>query len=331
MKKQSKIILALGVGYALALTGGTLYNLADTFLIEHAVAAESTSSDTSETSASNDGTTSGNASSAESSSASATSSPYSTTSVSYSKKSAKNGDGVTTAYHLVDIKLASYDDLKSHLATNSSGSYGVNIRATASSQVSSVTSSGETVLAAINGDFCYASSYRKGYVIRNGKVLRSSSQDTTSSNKTGRTSGDCFATFSDGTAKAFLESTTTTSALLNEGCFNCWCFGPKLVSGSSITVTSSEEVYQAMGSNERSAIGYLGAYHFVFFVSEGRLTSNDGFSLYETAQLLKNYGCSEAYNLDGGGSSELLMSGSIKNAMSASERSLGDIIYVKAS
>jgi hypothetical protein len=64
-------------------------------------------------------------------------------------------------------------------------------------------------------------------------------------------------------------------------------------------------------------------YHFVFFVSEGRINNSsvDGFSLYEMAGLLRDYGCVRAYNLDGGGASYMWYDGSRVNT--SSEESLG--------
>jgi exopolysaccharide biosynthesis protein len=347
--KQKNLVLTIGLVFGLALAGGTAYNLADTFLIPHAVGSvtsdfgdDVSSSTSTSTGAASSGSAS--ASSASSSSvASSSASPYASTSVTYTKLTMKNSSSRSVPYYVIDIKLAKYSDLKTHLATNSSGSYGVSITESFTTQVNDVGGSG-SVLAAINGDFAYASAYRKGYVVRNGAVYRWNHQDTTSSNSTGRTSGDIFCTFADGTGKAMTESSasltpeSTGSKAYIDGafCYQCFCFGPALLEQGSIQVTEDQEVYQAKGSNERTAIGYLGAYHFCFAVSDvynhNRNSDGYGFSLYELAEALKNYGCSEAYNLDGGGSSLLYYNGAIANSNSqGSSRALGDILYVKAS
>lgn len=64
-------------------------------------------------------------------------------------------------------------------------------------------------------------------------------------------------------------------------------------------------------NNPRSAIGYTPSGHLVFFVCEGRnkTPSTPGLTLKEVADLLMELGCTEAINLDGGGSSCMLING----------------------
>jgi len=341
MKKTALNVVLLGSCFALALSGMAAFNLYDTFVAQHeaqaeyleessssaatsAVTSTATSSGTSATSAS-----SGTSSTSAASTSATGASPYASTSVKLVSKSATNSNGVTSKYYIADIELHSYDDLKTHMVTSSAGSPGSGYKETVSSHISDIKAAGETPLVAIDGDSAYYSSYRKGYVIRNGLKYRSSYQTTSG---TGTTSGDDFATYQDGSAKAFVEKTTTTSDLIAAGCYNCWCFGPTLLENSTVQVSEDEDVYQCKGANQRTAIGYIDAYHFVFFVSEGRInnSSTDGFSLYEMGGLLKDYGCTIAYNLDGGGASYMWYNGSRINT-SSDDRSVGDIVYVKAS
>jgi exopolysaccharide biosynthesis protein len=325
MNKTARNVWLLGSSFGLVLASFTAFNLYDTFLANHEAAAEYLESDSTSATSSTSGTSTSTATSSQAS----TASPYAATAVSLLSKSAKNENGVTSKYYLADITLHSYEDLKTHMVTSSSGSPGTGYKETVPAHVSDIKAAGETPLVAINGDSAFYSSYRKGYVIRNGLKYRSSAQATSGA---GTTSGDDFATYQDGTAKAFVESSTTTTDLLNSGCYQCWCFGPTLLNDSAVQVTSSEDVYQCKGANQRTAIGYLSPFHFVFFVSEGRIanSSTDGFSLYEMANLLKDYGCVSAYNLDGGGASYMWYGGARVNS-SSDNRSVGDIIYVKAS
>lgn len=64
-------------------------------------------------------------------------------------------------------------------------------------------------------------------------------------------------------------------------------------------------------NHPRSAIGYHPNGYLVFFVSEGRNKTPDtpGLRLKEVADLLMDIGCTEAINLDGGGSSCMLING----------------------
>lgn len=332
MNKTARNIILLGTSFGLVLAGMTTLNLYDAFLANHEASAEyltDSSSASSQTSASSGSGTSSTTSASSTSSSSTSASPYSKTAVTLVKKSATNENGVTSKYYIADITLRSYDDLKTHLSLSSSGSPGTGYKETVANHVSDIKAAGETPLVAITGDSAYYSTYRKGYVIRNGLKYRSTSQATSGA---GTTSGDDFATYKDGTAKAFVESSTTTTALINSGCYQCWCFGPTLLDDSTIQVTTSQDVYQCKGANQRTAIGYISAFHFVFFVSEGRInnSSTDGFSLYEMAGLLKNYGCVSAYNLDGGGAAYMWYDGARVDS-STDNRTLGDIVYVKAS
>jgi exopolysaccharide biosynthesis protein len=335
MTHTARNVLILGLSFGVILTGLTGFNLYDTFVAKHETTAEylldSSSSTTSSSTATTSSGTSGTSgdSSDSNSSSSSSASPYSTTSVTLVKKSASNTSGVTSKYYIADIKLHSYDDLKAHLTTSSNGSPGPNYTQTMTSHISSIESGGETPLVAINGDSAYYSSYRTGYVIRNGLKYRSSRQTTSGK---GTTSGDGFAIYKDGSAQSYVESSTTTTALINSGCYHCFCFGPTLYENSAIQVGEDDDVYQCKGANQRTAIGFIDNYHFVFFVSEGRINNSsvDGFSLYEMAGLLRDYGCVRAYNLDGGGASYMWYDGSRVNT-SSENRAVGDILYVKAS
>ena len=71
---------------------------------------------------------------------------------------------------------------------------------------------------------------------------------------------------------------------------------------------TASDLYPA---NPRTAIGYTGDNKIILFVCEGRNKTPDtpGFTLEETANILKDLGCVEALNLDGGGSSCMLVNG----------------------
>ena len=67
----------------------------------------------------------------------------------------------------------------------------------------------------------------------------------------------------------------------------------------------------------RSVIGLTGKGQWFFFVGDGRNAVHSvGFTLAETAEILKKNGVSYALNLDGGGSSTLFAGGRILNVLS---------------
>ena len=87
-----------------------------------------------------------------------------------------------------------------------------------------------------------------------------------------------------------------------------------------------------MGSNPRTAIGQVSALHYIMVVSDGRTDASEGLTLLELAQVMRQYGCVIAYNLDGGGSSTLWFNGKVINnptdGRKASERSVSDIVCI---
>lgn len=334
MPKNKHPAVLVSLTYGILLAGLVGYNVADTFLIEH---ADTTVSDTSEdfsfddtdstsTTTSTDTSDSTSTNDTDTSSSTTTdtteeTSTYSETTVTMTKGT-KTIDGHSVTYYLTEVKLKKLSDLRTKLATNSSGSVGSNITQSFTSLISDATDdAGTTPLVAISGDYCYWKS-RKGYVVRNGATYRTTQRSDTEN--------EDFAIFKDGTVATYLETDYSASDLadMNNGCYQNWCFGPALISNGSIAVTTTEEITgQSSGANQRSAIGYAGTNHFFFLTTEiyGDRSSGSGFSLYQLASVLQDAGCTYAYNLDGGGTASLYYDSSV---VVTPNRKLGDIIYV---
>lgn len=89
--------------------------------------------------------------------------------------------------------------------------------------------------------------------------------------------------------------------------------GPVLVQNGHIKITNNEELkFAGKAINDkhpRTAMGYTGDNKLIILVVEGRNPSAGGATLTQQAQILKDLGCIEAINLDGGGSSCLLVNG----------------------
>ncbi|MBN8667834.1 MAG: phosphodiester glycosidase family protein [Chitinophagales bacterium] len=90
--------------------------------------------------------------------------------------------------------------------------------------------------------------------------------------------------------------------------------GPVLVQNGEIMITNNEEGKFAGKAiddkHPRSAMGYTADGKLVLLVVQGRMPGlAEGASLTQLAQMLKEIGCIEAMNLDGGGSSCLLING----------------------
>lgn len=108
--------------------------------------------------------------------------------------------------------------------------------------------------------------------------------------------------------------------MLQKGIFAKWKMqtavggGPVLVQHGDIKITNNEELKFAGKAiddkHPRSAMGYTADNRLIFLVVEGRFPGKaEGATLKQMAQILKGIGCIEALNLDGGGSSCLLING----------------------
>jgi hypothetical protein len=98
--------------------------------------------------------------------------------------------------------------------------------------------------------------------------------------------------------------------------------GPMLIRNGSKLITATEEVFDtasgigAASGAPRSAIARLANGHVVLMVVDGRSAASRGVSLSELADMLLNLGATDAMNLDGGGSSTLVVNGVVVNAPS---------------
>lgn len=89
--------------------------------------------------------------------------------------------------------------------------------------------------------------------------------------------------------------------------------GPVVLQNGKIMVTNNEErMFSGKAINDkhpRTAMGYTKDNKLIILVIEGRNPNAHGATLTQEAQIFKDLGCVEALNLDGGGSSCLLING----------------------
>ncbi len=113
---------------------------------------------------------------------------------------------------------------------------------------------------------------------------------------------------------------------------NVFSFGPALVIDGEKQEIPEKYSFAPHYKNPRTAIGQLGELDYVCVVVDGRSDDSAGVTLESLADFMYDLGCTQAFNLDGGGSSTLVLNGEIYNAKSESnERSVGDIIYFASS
>ena len=93
--------------------------------------------------------------------------------------------------------------------------------------------------------------------------------------------------------------------------------GPYLVKEDQLYVdTQAQKLNAISGKNPRTAIGYTKDENLILVTIDGREESSVGMNLYDLAKLMKSIGCTNAMNLDGGGSSVMYVKGKIVNTPS---------------
>lgn len=112
--------------------------------------------------------------------------------------------------------------------------------------------------------------------------------------------------------------------------------GPVLVQNAIVQISNNEELKfagKAMDDKHpRTAMGYTADDRLIIMVVEGRNPGvAEGVSLTELAQLLKELNCTEAMNLDGGGSSCMLINGkpTIKVSDKEGQRPVPAVFIIK--
>ncbi len=122
--------------------------------------------------------------------------------------------------------------------------------------------------------------------------------------------------------KPVLDSFAQTNipSILAKSNFKSWKMqsatagGPVLVQNGQVSISNNEEMKFAgkaiSDKHPRTAMGYTSQGQLIYLVVEGRFPGkSEGATLTELATILKDLGCVEGLNLDGGGSSAMLVNG----------------------
>lgn len=165
----------------------------------------------------------------------------------------------------------------------------------------------------------------QGVVIRNGEVMATKTRK--SSKKRPWPNLDTLAVFGDGSMKTFVCDAHTAEEYLDMGAEQVFAFGPMLISGGEINPELAKVEKYSKYNEPRVAIGMVEPWHYVAVIVRGRPTGKyAGVTLVWMADLLKEYGCTEALNLDGGLTATMMFNGKIIETGGADLRSQGSMI-----
>jgi len=220
-----------------------------------------------------------------------------------------------TDVYIADVSLSDPSRLRTALAGDA---FGRNL-----TETTSAIAERNDAIFAVNGD--YYGFRSTGYVMRGGYLYR----DVLSKDP----EQEDLVMYEDGSFRIIREADMTAQEIADTGATDIFSFGPGLVMDGEISVTRNDEVERAQVTNPRTAIGVISPHHYLFVVSDGRTDESIGLSLYELAELMKELGCTMAYNLDGGGSSTIWFNGQVLNRPTTfgdeiTERSISDIVYI---
>lgn len=212
------------------------------------------------------------------------------------------------AYYVADIYIRDLDSFRSAFAK---GTY-PEPRSAQTDSVRNMAKENNAILA-INADYCEIR--YTGILYRNGVLYRDVDKD------------EVAAITYDGVMTTYTNE--EFRALSQEQLDDIWqtsTFGPALlVDGEPISGYTGP----IAKANPRSALGYYEPGHYCFVQCDGR---QDGYSIGMTmdefAVLMDSLGCTEAYNLDGGTSSEMVFNGQRVNQPYNGGRYSSDIFYI---
>jgi len=298
--------------------GAILYSLANRYLIEHVEVVVSNEKATHSTKSKNSTSNTNNKSNTSTLNAKYDDSSYISDDIQIKIDQLQTGsenDQIT--YYVADVVLKDSSTLLSAFADDS---FGRNII-----ENTSAIAANNNAIFAINGD--YYGFRDDGVIIRNGTVFRDNPVRT------------ALAFFKDGTMKSFEEEELSSASLLASGATNTYSFGPTLIKDGTVIdnfdhlkIDTNFGNRSIQNSNPRTGIGMIAPNHYVFIVVDGRMTGySKGMTLSEFAKVFANLGCTEAYNLDGGGSSTMYFMGQVVNSPLGKnkERGVSDILYIR--
>lgn len=242
---------------------------------------------------------------------------YQSDSASIEIKKVSTGSGSDTmTYFVADVVVSNATTLSSAFAKNM---FGENIV-----EYTSEIAQDNNAVFAINGD--YYGFRSDGILIRNGVIYRDEPARV----------GLAF--YQDGSMKIYDETQTSAQELLDAGAWNTLSFGPALIQDSVVSTNlANVEIDKNFGnrsiqrSNPRTGVGIIAPNHYVFVVVDGRSPGySRGASLTEFAAIFAELGCTDAYNIDGGGSSTMYFMGQVVNNPLGKnkERGISDILFI---
>jgi len=163
----------------------------------------------------------------------------------------------------------------------------------------------QTVLA-VNCDFAHLriqQNARPGFLMREGQVER---DRTWKKNSKHFPNLDTLAIFPDGDMRVFWSGEKSREDYVEMGAVDVLAFGPYLIRDGEMNPAVKR--YGASHA-QRTGVGMMEKGHYAAVMIEGRHKGSRGASVAELAAIMRDMGCTVAFNLDGGQSSAMIFMG----------------------
>ena len=143
-----------------------------------------------------------------------------------------------------------------------------------------------------------------GILLRDGEIM---STETKPSGNTGFPNLDTLAIYPDGNMEIHDSKELTAEEYQERGAVDVLAFGPWLIRDGVMRDNLSR--FATNTRNPRTALGMFEPGHFLAVMVEGRYKKSKGCTLVDLAQMIKDRGCVQALNLDGGETACILFMG----------------------
>lgn len=180
--------------------------------------------------------------------------------------------------------------------------------------LSAATRTGSVVM--INGDY-YGG--RSSAICARGGTLYKNSEDS---------DREVCILYGDGTMKILRADQVDAEAEMARGAYHIWNFGPGLMNEDGTPRTDFAAYEDISGRHPRTVLGYVEPGHYLLVVVDGRMSKIRGLSLTDLAVFMQSLGCSQAFNMDGGQTSQMMVGATLINTPYKGGRDCSDYIAV---
>lgn len=132
--------------------------------------------------------------------------------------------------------------------------------------------------------------------------------------------------FRNGTMKCYNKASQfDAKQVMADGAWQSFSFGPILL----VDGQTNPKGYSRTNHDPRTIIAMVEPGHYMFIVADGRDSSYaDGMTYRESAEFCQKLGCTVAFNLDGGRTTQMTFLGNTVNIPYKGGRTLSDIVFV---